>query len=80
MTTTYTAAVQLSTSTVYGIGTTRDAALADARGWLDTDESLDGIDVVPCTERAAEYVREHGGQPSDRLTVSTQRVCLREEE
>lgn len=80
-TATHYAAIQIDTGTVYGVGTSTDAALADARQWIDAaSEDTSDLVAVPCTSAAASYVIEHGGQSSARLTVSRSGVCLRSEE
>ncbi len=91
-TTTYYATIQSSTRTVYGIGTTlgeaeHDADRNGATGCSCEDGDPDcthvygeGLATVPCTPAAAAYVREHGGAPSEHLTVSHDGVCLRAEE
>ena len=72
------AAIDGSCGCVYGIGETIEAAIADARHY---DADVGSSQVVPCTEAAAEYVRNYGGSPSRELSVSSVRgVCLISEE
>ena len=73
---TMTAAVQLESETVYGVGSDDTAAREDAREWADDVASLD---VVPCTAAAAAYVAEYGGDRSPLLVVGRDGVSLASE-
>lgn len=81
MTTHYAAidATEPVTGGVYGIGTTPEAAEADA---LRQTRGADGAyAIVSCTPAAARYVDEYGGAPDHDLSVSLRGgVCLRSEE
>jgi hypothetical protein len=66
---------------VYGVGRTEESARRDALRSLrpfERDEAT--YRIVPCSRGAYRYVREHGGAPSQELTVSRRGVELREEE
>lgn len=80
-TTTYYAAIDESdpvTGSVYGVGLSPSAAILDARH--DGREESAEYRVVPCSTSAYVYVTQHGGAPSDRLSVCRRGVTLREEE
>lgn len=87
-TTTRYAAHQAETGAIYGVGETREAALADARRELSTarlddlEAALSGLDVVAITPAAAAYVEKHGGSPSRALVWdrSARSIMLRSEE
>ena len=70
---------------VYGYGDTsaeaRTMAL-DSLGQHATDDDLENLIEVNCTPAARAYMTEHGGAPSDELTISTRLeiVMLRSEE
>lgn len=71
------AAVQIETRTIYGIGATASAARKDAARWTDHPDRLH---VTTITEAAALWVEENGGQPSDALSFDRNGICLRSEE
>lgn len=92
-TTTHYAAIEATniSGTVYGIGSTPEAALAEALAAGDpcvTHEdreaghaAADHFALVPCTAAAAEYVTQYGGAPDPDLIVTARSgVCLRSEE
>ena len=76
--------------TVYGIGSTPKAALAEALRAGDPcvthedreegHEPADHFRVVPCSFAAYAWITGRGGAPSADLTVTRDGVCLREEE
>jgi hypothetical protein len=71
------------TGTVYGLGPTKADAIEEGVRNRDEDSIVgaeDSLRAVPITPAADAYVRENGGAPSPRLTVSASGVCLREEE
>jgi hypothetical protein len=70
------AAVQVETRTIYGVGATASAARADAARYT---EHPDRLHVTSITDAAAEYVREHGGQPSAAISFDRNGICLTSE-
>lgn len=84
MTTTHYAAIDHSdpTGAVYGIGTSPNEAQVQADEGAGQYQSEPGhYAIVPCSPAAARYVKEHGGAPSEHLSVSLRAgVCLRSEE
>jgi hypothetical protein len=76
-TTTHYAAIDATdpvSGAVYGVGETETGAARDA--------GAEGapLRIVSCTPAAAAHVRQNGGAPDPRLTVTGRGVCLRSEE
>lgn len=67
-----------SSGTVYGLGATKAEAIEDARRSLGAD--ADDCICVSITPAAYAFVEANGGSPSHRLSVSSDGVCLLEEE
>lgn len=74
---------------MYGVGSTPEAALAEALSVGSPCESHDPREdhrpedhfaVVPCTAAAFAWIEDHGGAPSRFVTVSHRGVMLRAEE
>lgn len=72
MTTQYAA---IENGAVFGMGSSVEAAIADARKGSRDDEST--YEVVEISAEAAAYVNTHGGEPSHRLMVGRSGVMLR---
>jgi len=82
MTTSY-AAIDTGTlsGAVYGVGDTREAALADAeRGAGPGGEPAPEFAVVPISAAARALVEDRGGAPGRDLVVTSRRVTLLAEE
>lgn len=47
--------------TIYGIGSTPEAAMHDATAWLDRRDLINRLEVTECTERLFRIVQQQGG-------------------
>ena len=73
------ATIDHDTQTVHGVGETIAAAETDALKSTKIKVPRCLL-TVPCTKAAADFIFEHGGAPSDKLTVTGHLVSLRSEE